>query len=56
MLNLTSRNYVVLAIHHNQQWVFNPDAQHMMYEGDVLMVMTTPEGRNRLERLMQGVA
>ena len=56
VLNLTSRNYVVLAINHNQQWVFNPDAQHMMHEGDVLMVMTTPEGRNRLERLMQGVA
>ena len=56
VLNLSSRNYVVLAIRQNQQWIFNPEAEHAMQEGDVLMVMTTPEGRNRLERLMQGVA
>jgi voltage-gated potassium channel len=56
ILNLSSRNYVVLAVRHQQHWIFNPDAQHLLHEGDVLMVMTTPEGRNRLERLMQGVA
>jgi voltage-gated potassium channel len=56
ILNLGSRNYVVLAIRHDRHWIFNPDAQHKLHEGDVLMVMTTPEGRNRLERLMQGVA
>ncbi|MBI1175742.1 MAG: potassium channel protein [Sideroxydans sp.] len=56
VLNLSSRNYVVLAIRQNQQWVFNPDSQHLMNQEDVLMVMTTPEGRSRLERLMQGVA
>lgn len=56
VLNLGSRHYVLLAIRQNQQWMFNPDANHTMQEGDVLMMMTTPQGRNRLERLMQGVA
>lgn len=56
VLNLTSRNYVVLAVRQQQEWTFNPDAHHHVHEGDVLMVMTTPEGRSRLERLMQGVA
>lgn len=55
VINLTSRSYVVLAIRQNKEWVFNPDAQQQINEGDVLMVMTTPEGRNRLEHLMQGV-
>ncbi|HMC12773.1 MAG TPA: potassium channel protein [Gallionellaceae bacterium] len=56
VLNLGSRHYVLLAIRQNQQWTFNPDTNHTIKEGDVLMVMTTPQGRNRLERLMQGVA
>jgi len=56
VLNLNSRNYVVLAIRHDRKWVFNPEARYRLHEGDVLMVMTTPEGRDRLERLMQGVA
>lgn len=55
VLNLGSRHYVLLAIKQNQQWLFNPETSHTMHEGDVLMVMTTPQGRNRLERLMQGV-
>jgi len=56
VLNLASRHYVLLAIRKGTQWVFNPETNHAMQEGDVLMVMTTPQGRNRLERLMQGVA
>lgn len=56
VLNLASEHYVVLGIRQSEQWVFNPDRQHMMQEDDVLMVMTTPHGRTRLERLMQGVA
>jgi voltage-gated potassium channel len=56
VLNLSSRHYVVLAIRQEQHWIFNPDEQHIMHAGDVLMMMTTPQGRNRLEHLMQGVA
>lgn len=56
VLNLGSRHYVLLAIRQGQQWTFNPDTNHVMQAGDVLMMMTTPQGRNRLEHLMQGVA
>lgn len=56
VLNLGGRHYVLLAIRQNLQWIFNPDASHTLQEGDVLMVMTTPQGRSRLERLMQGAA
>ena len=55
MLNSNSREYVVLAIRQGGQWVFNPHTQHAVHDGDVLMVMTTPHGRTRLEQLIQGV-
>jgi len=55
MLNSNSREYVVLAIRQNGQWVFNPPSHHIVHDGDVLMVMTTPHGRTRLEQLIQGV-
>jgi voltage-gated potassium channel len=56
MLNSSSRDYVVLAIRQGGKWVFNPHMQHTVHDGDVLMVMTTPHGRTRLEQLIQGVA
>lgn len=56
VLNLASRHYVLLAVRQGQQWLFNPETSHALHEGDVLMVMTTPQGRSRLERLIQGVA
>lgn len=55
MLNSNSREYVVLAIRQGGQWVFNPPTHHIVHESDVLMVMTTPHGRTRLEQLIQGV-
>ncbi len=55
MLNSNSREYVVLAIQQGGQWVFNPPTQHIVHDSDVLMVMTTPHGRTRLEQLIQGV-
>lgn len=55
-LNLASRHYMVLAIRQGQQLIFNPDAGHAMHGGDMLMVMTTPQGRSLLERLIQGLA
>jgi len=56
VLNLASRHYVLLAVRQHQKWVFNPDTAHTLQEGDVLMVMTTPQGRSRLERLIEGAA
>jgi voltage-gated potassium channel len=55
MLYFASNDYIVLAVRQGGQWVFNPSAQHVVHEGDVLMVMTTPHGRTRLEQLIQGV-
>jgi voltage-gated potassium channel len=54
-MNPSSRDYVVLAIQQQEKWLFNPSPQHIVYEHEVLMVMTTPEGRSRLEQLIQGL-
>ncbi|MEI7843979.1 MAG: potassium channel protein [Gallionellaceae bacterium] len=46
---------LVLAIRNKtNQWVFNPPSNQVVSGGDVLMVMTTPDGRARMEQLMQG--
>jgi voltage-gated potassium channel len=55
MLYFSSSDYIVLAVRQNGQWVFNPSSHHIVHENDVLMVMTTPHGRTRLEHLIQGV-
>lgn len=52
-----NKDCLVLAIRNGSNgWLFNPPVQHIVQGGDVLMVMTSPEGRARLEQLMQGVA
>lgn len=55
VLNLSSRHYVLLALRQEGHWVFNPEPTHALKEGDVLMVMTSPQGRARLEKLLQGM-
>ena len=55
MFNLASRDCILLAVRQEGKWVFNPAMQHIVNGGDVLMVMTTPPGRIRLEQLIQGV-
>ncbi|MCE9551634.1 MAG: potassium channel protein [Betaproteobacteria bacterium] len=47
---------ILLAIKQGGKWAFNPAMQHTVHSGDILMVMTTPNGRRRLEELIQGVA
>ncbi|HEY6095502.1 MAG TPA: potassium channel protein [Gallionellaceae bacterium] len=57
VINPAGRDFVVLALrHHTDKWLFNPHPDHTLHAGDVMMVMTTPEGRSRLEQLIQGVA
>jgi voltage-gated potassium channel len=52
----SNKDCLVLATYNSENgWLFNPPAQHIVQGGDVLMVMTSPEGRSRLEQLMQGV-
>lgn len=48
------QDFVVLAIRQQQgKWTFNPHGRHILHGGDVMMVMTTPEGRSLLELLIQ---
>lgn len=49
-----NKDAMVLAIQRNKAWQFNPESNHQLQGDDVLMVMTTPEGRSRLEVVMQG--
>jgi voltage-gated potassium channel len=51
-----NKDCLVLAVRNRLDgWLFNPPAQYIVKGGDVLMVMTGPQGRSRLEQLMQGV-
>jgi len=57
VLHPGGEDFVVLAIRQQHgKWTFNPQARHPLHGGDVMMVMTTPEGRNRLEQLVHGAA
>lgn len=52
-----NKDCLILAVRNSANgWQFNPPASHIVQGGDVLMVMTSPEGRHRLEQLMQGIA
>lgn len=56
LLIATSRDYVVLAIRQGRDWTFNPSPQHVVHDGDVLMVMTTPHGRAHMEQMVHGTS
>jgi len=51
----SNKDCMVLAIQRDEEWQFNPQANHSLKNKDVLMVMTTPDGRARLEQLIQGI-
>jgi voltage-gated potassium channel len=51
----SNKDCMVLAIQRDEAWQFNPQSSHSLQGKDVLMVMTTPEGRSRLEQLIQGI-
>jgi voltage-gated potassium channel len=46
----TSRDYLLVAVHENQQWQFNPDASYLIKEGDILVLMTDSKGRAQVEK------
>jgi len=50
-----NKDCMVLAIQRDEKWQFNPQASHSLQDKDVLMVMTTPDGRARLEQLILGI-
>lgn len=54
-LSSHSRDYLLLATRKPLgKWLFNPLSDHEVADGDVLMVMATPQGRTTLERLLNG--
>lgn len=48
----SNQDCMVLAIQRQGVWQFNPSANHVLQSKDVLMLMTTPQGRIRLEHLI----
>lgn len=55
VLEPQQRDFVLLALRSEfGKWQLNPDTQHPLRANDVLMVMSTPAGRTRLEQLLQG--
>jgi voltage-gated potassium channel len=47
-----SAEYVVLAVRAAGGWQFNPPGSYRLQPGNALVVMTTPEGRQQLERAL----
>lgn len=47
-----SESYLLMATHENGRWVFNPSDDHVLRAGAALVLMTSPEGRSRVERLL----
>lgn len=47
-----SRNYLLMATRESGQWVFNPPPEHLATAGSVLVLMTNPDGRAQVEKLL----
>lgn len=48
-LRLRSLNYILLAVRAETGWTFNPDDDYLLCSGDVIVAMTSPEGRTEIE-------
>lgn len=49
-LRLRSPDYILIAVRANNDWTFNPDDQYLLRAGDVIVAMTSTEGRAEIER------
>lgn len=47
-----SRDYLLMALHEQDRWVFNPAPDHVLLAGTTLILMATPGARSRLEKLV----
>lgn len=45
--------YLLMATHEGGQWVFNPADDHVLRAGAAVVLMTSPEGRTRVEKLLR---
>jgi voltage-gated potassium channel len=48
-----SRDYLVMALHENGQWMFNPADDHTIKAGSTLVMMANPDGRAHVEKLVR---
>ena len=48
------RNILLLAIRTEGDWVYNPPDEYMIKLNDTLILMTTPEERDELEKIFRG--
>ncbi len=49
-----SPDYILLATHEQERWVFNPADDHLLRAGAALVLMASPAGRGRIEKLFVG--
>ena len=49
-LRLRSPDYILIAVRADSDWIFNPDDQYLLHAGDVIVAMTSTEGRAEIER------
>ena len=49
-LRLRSSDYILIAVRAESGWTFNPDDHYLLCAGDVIVAMTSPEGRAEIER------
>jgi voltage-gated potassium channel len=49
-LRLRSADYILIAVRADGDWTFNPDDQYLLRAGDVIVAMTSTEGRAEIER------
>ncbi|HXE47516.1 MAG TPA: potassium channel family protein [Ramlibacter sp.] len=48
-----SRHYMLMATHQRGNWIFNPADDYIVQAGAALVLMTSPEGREQVERLLK---
>ena len=47
-----STEYLVMAIHEGERWIFNPHDDQVLSPGMTLVLMASPDGRSHVERLL----
>lgn len=48
-----STEYLVMAIHEGERWIFNPHDDQVLSPGMTLVLMASPDGRSHVERLLK---
>jgi voltage-gated potassium channel len=47
-----ARDYLLMALHEHDKWVFNPADDHVLTAGTTLILMASPGARSRVEKLL----